>query len=106
MFPTLSSKIATSSSRRPAAAFIFPINPYMRRPSNGSFVGSTPGPSLPLLGREPGTRELTITRTENVLVYRIMLGAIEVIAVWQHRSASRSKRRDRELRPDTCFSIM
>jgi plasmid stabilization system protein ParE len=44
-------------------------------------------PELGPPGREPGTRELTITRTEYVLVYRIKVEAIEVIAVWHGKQS-------------------
>jgi toxin ParE1/3/4 len=44
-------------------------------------------PELGPPGREHGTRELMITETNYVLVYRIRADRVEVVAVWHGRQS-------------------
>lgn len=48
-------------------------------------------PELGPTGPRPGTRELTITRTRYVLVYRVTLDSIQIAAVW-HTRQNRKRR--------------
>jgi len=44
-------------------------------------------PELGHVGREIGTRELTITGTRYILVYRVMGDVIQIAAVWHGRQS-------------------
>lgn len=44
-------------------------------------------PELGHVGREAGTRELTITGTQYILVYRVAGDIIQIVAVWHGRQS-------------------
>jgi toxin ParE1/3/4 len=44
-------------------------------------------PELGPPGREPGTRELVVLRTDYVIVYRLSGDVIEIAAVWHGKQS-------------------